>query len=268
MARVNPPRRFSDGSFGFNMTPLTRFFLWLYGGIWLTLVLLTNWMPASWSRVPLAQGEFGDPTYFDLWTLLVLYPLGEAGPGAPGFHLWQVVTAHFVHAPTGVYEIVLNLLMLVFFVGPVENMLGRRRFLQVWVAAAVGAVLGALLFGAVQGSATGGAGIGPGIIALVVVFCMLMPEATINLFFILPIKAKYLGWFTAGITVLMALAVPAAGGWSVGGLGLGYAAWRWGDDFSPRRIRLKMKARQTVKKMAKFEIIDGGSDKNDPPVFH
>jgi hypothetical protein len=29
-----------------------------------------------------------------------------------------------------------------------------------------------------------------------------------------------------------------------------------------------MKARQTVKKMTKFEIIDGGSDKNDPPVFH
>ncbi len=269
MARTSPPRRFSDGSFGVVFTPLTRFLLWLYGGVWLALVLLTNWMPASWSRVPIATGEFGDATYFSLWQLLLLYPPGDGGVAGPGFHLWQLVTAHFVHAPGAVISVVLNLLMLVFFVGPVENMLGRRRFGVVWVATAVGASLGAVLFGLVQGSVVPGSGIGPGIITLVVVFCALMPEATINLFFLLPLKAKYIGWFTAGLTVLYALAAPQSGGYEVGGLALGYAAWRWGDDVSPRRIRLKLKARKIQKKISKFEVIDGGgSGKDDPPIYH
>jgi len=270
LAHTSPPRRFSDGSFGVTFTDLTRFMLWLYGGIWMALVLLTNWMPTSWSRIPIPQGEFGEPTHYPLWQLLVLYPPGDGSAMGPGFHLWQLLTAHFVHPPAAVFTVVLNLLMLVFFVGPVENMIGRRRLIFVWIATAVGAGLGTIVFGLLQGATASAYGIGPGIITLVVVFCALMPEATINLFFILPLKAKYLGWFTAGMTVLYALAAPEGGGFEVGGLGFGYAAWRWGDDISPRRLRLKMKARKLSKKIAKFEVIDGGGKggKDDPPVFH
>ncbi len=270
MAYRTPPSRLGGSGFAFNVTPLGKTLLWLYGGVWFFLVMITNWMPASWSRINLPQGDFGDATYFDLWQVLALWPPGGGVPaGAPGFKIWQLVTAHFIHPPNGVFTVVLNLLMIVFFAGVVEGFLGRRRFLKVWVAAAVGGGVGAVVFGLVQGTGTPATGIGPGILALVVIFCAMMPEATIHLFFVLPIKAKLIGWGTAGLVVLTALANPAvAGGWEVGGMGFGYAMWRWGDDLSLRRIRLKLKARQIQKKISKFEVIDGGGGEDEPPMYH
>ena len=269
MAYRTPPSRLGGAGFKLDFTPLVKAMLTLYGGVWLFLVVVTNWLPSSWSRINIPQGEFNDPTRFDLFSVLALWPPGGASPASPGFHLWQLITAHFVHPTAGVFTVVLNLLMIVFFAGPVEGFLGRQRFLKVWGAAAIGGAIGAVLFGLVQGTGTPASGVGPGILALIVVFCAMMPEATIQLFFILPIKAKYVGWGTAGLVVLTALANPAAaGGWEVGGMGLGYAAWRWGDDLTPRRIRLKLKARRIQKKISKFEVIDGGGGDDDSSVYH
>jgi hypothetical protein len=59
-------------------------------------------------------------------------------------------------------------------------------------------------------------------------------------------------------------------------MGLGYAVWRWGDDLTPRRIRLKLKARRIQKRISRFEVIDGGGGRgggggggdDDPPIYH
>lgn len=252
---------------GFDLPPprgLTRTLLFLYGGIWAALVVLTTWTPGQFTpKVLTLEGPAG-PVTVGLVEALGLHPPMGGTPGGPGFHLFQLVTSHFVHQPRDYLGVFFTLLGIYFFARPVEERIGRRGLRDLWIASAVGAALGACLFGVIQRPATYHVGVAPGVLALLVVFCMMIPHAVIRLFFVLPIQARFLGIGTAVMTILAAFALPdVVGGWEVGGLAGGWLWFRWGrrggresDDERARRI---------VDRIQKFQVIEGG---RSGPTWH
>lgn len=163
-------------------------------------------------------------------------------------YLWQLFTFQFLHA--GLWHLLFNLLAIYFFGGAVEQVLGRRRFLRLYlmagVAGGVAQMFLAVLFpqffngpvlqfpdgrlvvgGAVVGASAGAFG-------LVAAFATLFPEYVITLlvFFVLPVsmRARTLLWISAGLAVFGIL-VPLgniADGAHLGGLlaGVAYIKWR------------------------------------------
>jgi membrane associated rhomboid family serine protease len=224
--------------------------LWLYGSIWFALVLFQNWVPAGLS-----------PAGGGVSTLLLLSPPGSRGGAEFGW--WQLVSAHFVHEPREVMRFLFAMVGIWFFVRPLQQMLGFGRVLGIWIAAAVGAVAGALLWGVLQHPTARHGGVEPGVIAALVIFCERIPHAVIRLFFVIPVEARWVGRGAALITVLLALALPdAVGGWDVGGLAAAWAWDRWGGD--PTRWVTRWRARRVVRRIAKFNVIEGGKG----PTWH
>lgn len=243
---------------------LTRRLLLLYGSIWVVLVVLTTWTPGSFVPKVVPISGPGGPSLFPLADVLALHPPGGGVPGGPGFHFFQLLTSHFVHQPKEYLGTFFTLLGIYFFARPVEDRLGSRGLLGTWIAAAIGAVLGACLFGVVQHPVTSHAGVAPGVLALLVVFCGLIPNAVVRLFFVVPIQARWLGVISALFTVLAAFAMPeVVGGWEVGGLAGGWAWWRYGG----RRPRTDdERAKKIVERIQRFQVIEGG--KSSGPTWH
>lgn len=71
--------------------------------------------------------------------------LAEWFPENDNFRFWQVVTHMFMHSPTFYFHILMNMLALWMFGGPLEQMWGRNRFLFFYFSAGLGAVILPLL---------------------------------------------------------------------------------------------------------------------------
>ena len=100
-------------------------------------------------------------------------------------------------------------LAIFFFLGPAERTLGRRGLLRATLlTVALSAVLGFLLL--VMGAVSPRApfvGLNPIITALIVVFGLSNPNASILLFFVLPIKAAWIAWGSGLFALLNFLAL-------------------------------------------------------------
>ena len=62
-------------------------------------------------------------------------------PTSPNFEIWQIVTHMFMHSPTFIPHILMNMLGLWMFGTPLEQMWGRNKFLFFYFSAGLGAVL-------------------------------------------------------------------------------------------------------------------------------
>ena len=189
---------------------------------------------------------------------------------AENFKLWQPITHFFVLdlAPDfSPMRFLLSLLGIVFFMPPVEQNfrkkgLGRLLALTIGISIAFGALCSIATI-AYQGVAYG---IESYIVALLTVFCFLRPSAQILLFFILPIKAEWIGWFTGLISFLYLLANRDLGA------AVQLAGWFAGLVFLAQKKKgpLRRIYKQTIGKprAAKkpFKIIQGGKDDGD--IFH
>ncbi len=105
-------------------------------------------------------------------------------PPLVGQRPWTLLTFQFIH--TGLVELFFSLLILMFFARPLEERWGSPRFLAFWLVSVLGAGLTALLFGQVLA----------GDIflqtSLLFTFATLYPDMEILLFFILPVRVKWL----------------------------------------------------------------------------
>lgn len=237
-------------SFGTGFTPLGKKLLILYAVIYVSELLLEHWIHAP--VVPVLQ----------------LHPLSH-----PGFDWWQVLTAHFIHDPTAPIGFLINCLVFYFFSGPVERLLGTERFLILFYLSALGAAVCGLLFSRVSGFDAPFLGMMPSLLALVVIFGLSNPEATILLMFIIPIKAKYISYGTVLITLLTFLAkVNPHGAYHLGGILFGYLYFRGPKNvFDPGAVHLKYLQWQFErKKRSRFRVIDGNKGKkdDDKPTYH
>ena len=78
------------------------------------------------------------------------------------------------------------------FGSELEQVWGRKRYLQFYAASVVAAALSQLLVNALLGSIAPTVGASGGLYGLLLAFAMIFPNRTILLFFVIPMKAKWL----------------------------------------------------------------------------
>lgn len=127
--------------------------------------------------------------YFALW------PLGD------GFGPWQLFSYQFMHGDFS--HIFFNLFALWMFGTEIEYTLGSKKFLIFYLASGVGAGLLHLLtplFGMGSGPTIGASG---SIYGVMIAFALFNPDRFIYIYFLLPVKAKYLIGFMIILDLLM-----------------------------------------------------------------
>jgi membrane associated rhomboid family serine protease len=117
-------------------------------------------------------------------SVFALWPLGT------NFLPWQVVTYSFLH---GSFEhLFFNMLGLWMFGSELERIWGEKRFLQFYAASVLAAALAQLIVTALMGSVYPTVGASGGLFGLLFAFAVMFPNRVILLFFVIPMKARYL----------------------------------------------------------------------------
>ena len=166
--------------------------------------------------------------------------------------IWQFLTYQFMHG--GLLHLVVNLWTIYVIGNEVELALGRRSFLTLYLGSGiVGGILQTLAGIAFQGEfaapVVGASAAGFGLAAA---FALLFPDRLLLLFFVIPVRAKYL-LVILGLLTVYGLMFPGGniahaahlGGMLFGIFYIRYAArwtWRWPRfklrGFSPRLVKV------------------------------
>ncbi len=109
---------------------------------------------------------------------------------SPEFWPWQIVTYAFLHANFN--HLFFNMLGLWMFGSELEQVWGQKRFVQFYTASVIAAALTQLLVSGLMGSGGPTIGASGGLFGLLLAFAMIFPDRIILLFFVIPMKAKYL----------------------------------------------------------------------------
>lgn len=110
-------------------------------------------------------------------------------------YVWQAVTYMFLHSTTGFAHIFFNMYALLIFGVPIEQAWGGKKFLTYYMFCGIGAGLSIFAINLVSGGAgfwSPTIGASGAVFGLLLAFGMLYPNVEILLFFVLPIKSKYL----------------------------------------------------------------------------
>lgn len=154
--------------------------------------------------------------------------------------LWQFVTANFLHAD--LYHLGFNLLALALLGASVEKATGTREFLKFFFICGIGGyILTAILWllGIIQNGLAVGAS--AGIFGILLAFSIFCGEQSLLLFFVIPLKAKWLALIMGCLELLLLF---KSGGASqighLGGLltGAGYLISTKGLDFIKGALRV------------------------------
>ena len=141
--------------------------------------------------------------------------------------VYQVVTYMFLHNPHGFLHILFNMLMLWMFGSEIERLWGTRRFLKFYFLA--GTTAGIFTVIMTPGSTIPVIGASGAILAILIAFAVLWPNRTVFLYFIIPIRVKYLMMFIVGLDLVVVL-VGASDGvahWThLGGAAFGFLYMR------------------------------------------
>jgi len=126
-------------------------------------------------------------------------------PGLVTSRPWTLVTYQFVHGSSMLWFFI-SMLVLWIMAKPLEDSWGSPRFLVFWLIATFGAsitaaVIGRPLFGDLGFSS-----------CLLFTFATLYPEVEFRLFFIIPVKVKYLAIVAAAILVYSSLSMGLVDG--------------------------------------------------------
>lgn len=122
---------------------------------------------------------------------LILDRYFALNPFGGNFQIWQLITYQFMHADFT--HIFFNMFMLWMFGMEIENFMGSRKFLIFYLVSGVGAgilqLIGPYLLGSEAGITLGASG---AVFGVMVAFAMFFPDRYIFIYFLIPIKAKYL----------------------------------------------------------------------------
>lgn len=181
------------------------------------------------------------------------------GPGST--FPWQPFTRWFVTLapPT---TVLFMLLGLYFFVPPTLQMNTRRELLEVGAATLLGSTLLAFVYDLAY-PASMAAGYSSLLLAMVTLFGLRAPDATVLLAFIIPVPGRLfiaLSGLTAGLTVL---AFPGRLGGDYLGAFLGVVLWWYGRGPGKRRRELATQGRQVERELRRFTVLQGGQADDD-----
>jgi len=143
-------------------------------------------------------------------------------PAVLRLEAWRLLTYVFLHGSLG--HLLLNMLVLYMFGGPLEGIWGSRRFLRYYLLCGVGAGLFTLLpipafFHASHIGASGAA------YGLLLAFGLLFPDTRVFVFFVLPMRASHLVVALGFISLASSLSATSDGVSHIahlGGLVAGY----------------------------------------------
>jgi hypothetical protein len=193
--------------------------------------------------------------------------------------VWQIATYPFIGWGVSGLWFLLELLILFWFGRDVFWRLGRQRFWMLMVRAAIGGALVAIVVQLVQTMTGAGASgfaafqlmQGQRVLMAVVIaaFATLWGEATILLFFVLPIKARWFLWLEilfafigfleskdfAGFCGISTAVFLTYSGLRAGGASTILHSWRKRAEVFILQRRL-----EKLKKKRKFDVIDGDKD--------
>jgi membrane associated rhomboid family serine protease len=158
--------------------------------------------------------------HFAVFILGATMPGGQQAlaliPGFIGARPWTLVTYQFVHG-NSMFWFFISMLVLWIMARPIEESWGSPRFLIFWLISTFGASLTAT---ALARPLYGDVGFGT---CLLFTFATLYPEVEFRLFFIIPVKVKYLAVIAAAILVYSSLSYGIIGGLAnIAGVSAGY----------------------------------------------
>jgi membrane associated rhomboid family serine protease len=165
-------------------------------------------------------------------------------PGLVSSRPWTLVTYQFIHG-SSMFWFFISMLVLWIMAKPLEDSWGSPRFLVFWMVATFGAsataaLIGRQLFGDIGFNS-----------CLLFTFATLYPEVEFRLFFIIPVKVKYLAIVAAAILVYSSLSMGLVAGLAnVAGTSAGYLFF-----LATRRLPSRRKiAFELSKRKAKIEV--------------
>ncbi|GAB6878937.1 rhomboid family intramembrane serine protease [Halorubrum gandharaense] len=133
-------------------------------------------------------------------------------------YVWTWVTSVFSHSPELLFHILANSIVLFFFGPLVERAVGSRKFVGLFLVAGIVAGLGNTTVNLLTGVPFGVLGASGATFALLGVLTVWRPNMEILLFFVIPMKIKYLTWGTAIISALFVLDPSLAAAAGLGGI--------------------------------------------------
>lgn len=183
------------------------------------------------------------------FTAFALWPLAEVrmpGGGAEMLFLpWQLLTYGFLHGSLA--HLFFNMLALLMFGGPIEQVWGPRRFLLYYVVCVVGAGLVQLVvatMAAREGQAYPTIGASGGVFGILLAYGMMFPHHRVMLLFPpIPMKARTLVIAYGAIELVMGMTgtMPGVAHFAhLGGMAFGFLLiqyWRGRPPFSRRPPR-------------------------------
>ena len=124
------------------------------------------------------------------------------------FYPWQLITYQFMHSTSDFFHILMNMFILWMFGMEIENLMGGRKFLTYYLLCGIGAglfqIFGTPLLGESGAPTIGASG---AVYGVMVAYALYFPNRYIYIYFLLPIKAKYL---IAGYVILEFLSIGGA----------------------------------------------------------
>lgn len=136
-------------------------------------------------NIILFLGKFLLGDKIDLDRYLDLFPIGS-----PYFKPHQFVTYMFMHAD--IAHILLNMLGVYMFGSILESIWGAKRFLNFYLLCGLGAAALQLAISAYNNEFQILLGASGAVFGLLVAFAMMFPNTELQLYFFIPVKAKYL----------------------------------------------------------------------------
>ncbi len=133
-----------------------------------------------------------------LWGSQLIYLFGLTPALVKKGFIWQPVTYMFLHG--GLFHILFNMFVLWMFGCEIERTWGTREFVKYYFLTGVGA--GLFTFFLSFNSHVPTIGASGAVFGILVAFALMFPDRLIYLYFLIPIKAKYLVAFFAVIEFL------------------------------------------------------------------
>jgi hypothetical protein len=189
------------------------------------------------------------------------------GASTGGFAPWQPITRVLVQGAdrSAVFSVLFGLMITYFFLGVLEEALGRRKLFTAVLAGAVAGTLLPLTLDVI--------GLLPGpdvalgwsflVMALPTLFGLARPDADVLLYFF-PVKAKVFLWGGLVVALLLILVEQTLSSFQTLGVWVGVYGWWHLLGPGARRRDLKRQGRGIERELRKFQVLEGGR-RNRPP---
>jgi hypothetical protein len=180
-------------------------------------------------------------------------------PFAHGFEAWQPITRFLVQGREGAVGVLFSIVVLYFFLPVLSTLLDRRQWAEALLSTAVAATAIPMLAD-VTGAfppalRTGWAVLMP---AVVVVFGLAQPNATVLAMFVIPIQASFFVWASLFLSVFFLLVSPSTASLEPVAAWIGIVAW-WSLRGPGRRRRVLLaQADRLETEIRKFTVLEGG----------